>query len=297
MEANKQNPLKIREKLLKALSTSSLHELTPDEILMALKEEGVESLEGLVTKLVEIIRESEKPGSQTPGGINLHLLSRQTPKELVSTIVHQVPKVPFILDGIEYDPKDIRRFDGRELHFVVGSQAVPNNALLAFEDRSILTNWLQIVYLSKVAGLNVARGLPFQSSDLGILDAVYAPGQPYTGPGRGGGVIYTPPLQGPASAPVEVTMYESVNFNGAALRLGPGSSWRNLTHLTRFKFLLWRYSWNDAISSIYQTSSLCAYWEHVDFQGAIRIVVPNNSIFDLDDIGFNDCISSVMNFG
>jgi hypothetical protein len=305
MKANKQNSLKTREKVLQALSTSSLYNLTPDEILMALKEDGVESLEGLVTRLTETIKDSADQSSQFPSRINLQLLSRQTPKELVSTIVHRVPKVSFVLDGTEYDPKDIRRFDGREIHFVIGSQSAPRNAMLAFEDRNILANWLQIIYLSKFAGLNVASTSPSQSTDIGIL--VHGPEHPQT-PGGGAWGPSPRPLppppaeQGPLPtysphATVEVRMFDQVNFKGQMLMLGPGLSLPVLTWVPRGQFLQWKADWNDAIRSIYSTSSVCAYFEDVSFSGAIRIVVPNLNVYDLEWLGFDKSISSVMNFG
>jgi hypothetical protein len=301
MKAKKQNSLKTREKVLKALSTSSLHKLTADEILMALKEDGVESLKGLVTRLTKTIRDSADLSPQSLRRISLQLLSRQTPKKPDSTIVHRVPKLSFVLDGTQYDPKDIRRFNGRELHFVVGSQSAPRNALLAFEDRNILTNWLQIISLSKFAGLNVASTSPSQSSDLGILvhGGEHGPNPP------GSAAVYPRPLQGDPQSGVyyedgtvdEVQMFEAAGYQGLGLRLSRGSEFPNLTWVKRSQLLHWQTDWNDAISSIYPTTNLCAYFEHVDFDGAIRIVCPNIGVSDLDWIGFNKIISSVKNLG
>jgi len=311
MKSNKRDSLKTREKVLKVLSTSSLGKLTPDEILVVLKEDGVKSLKDLVTRLIEITKDSAELSSSSPSRINLQLLSRQTPKEIVSTIVHRLPKVPFVLNGTEYDPKDIRRFNGRELHFIVGSQAVRQGALLAFEDRSILTSWLQMIYLNRLSGLDTASALPSESLGGGrLLEQVYncPPGfncyvvfqppipPPPPPPAPDPAILFQPPTAG-ERVPAEVTMYELYGLRGLGLRLPPGYNWPDLTQVTRYN-VGWYYStWNDAISSLHKTSSVCAYFEDVNFGGTVRIVVPHVWVFDLDILGFDDTISSVMNFG
>jgi hypothetical protein len=56
-------------------------------------------------------------------------------------------------------------------------------------------------------------------------------------------------------------------------------------------------NWNDVISSITPTPNLCAYFEEPNLSGTIRIVLPNVSVFDLDFLGFDNIISSVINYG
>ncbi|WP_410608301.1 hypothetical protein [Amycolatopsis sp. lyj-109] len=45
-------------------------------------------------------------------------------------LVHAEPKVPVIVDGVRYEPKEIHRFDGRELYFVL--DLTHSDVLLAF---------------------------------------------------------------------------------------------------------------------------------------------------------------------
>lgn len=45
-----------------------------------------------------------------------------TPASLAKTIIHRVPSVPVVIDGVHYEPQQIARFNGRALHFVAGPQ-------------------------------------------------------------------------------------------------------------------------------------------------------------------------------
>jgi hypothetical protein len=51
------------------------------------------------------------------------------------------------LNGVIYDPEDVRRFDGRELHFVV---ACGGDYLVVVDDRRVMGQWWQSVYLSSL---------------------------------------------------------------------------------------------------------------------------------------------------
>ena len=55
--------------------------------------------------------------------------------------------MPFVLNGTLYDPKDINRFDGQELHFAV---AVSRDHMLAIDDLDVIGRWWQYIYLSSL---------------------------------------------------------------------------------------------------------------------------------------------------
>lgn len=57
---------------------------------------------------------------------------RATPADLAKTIVHRVPRVPVVIDGVRYEPQEITRFNGRALHFVAEPQAQRPALIRAF---------------------------------------------------------------------------------------------------------------------------------------------------------------------
>jgi hypothetical protein len=63
--------------------------------------------------------------------------SRMSP-EAEAKIIHQVPLVPVIIDGVLYQPEEIHKFDGQQLGFTVGS----DGQLYAFTDEAALENFI-----------------------------------------------------------------------------------------------------------------------------------------------------------
>jgi hypothetical protein len=279
MDSQNETAGKTTRDVREALYASPLKDLTADEMLAVLCREGVVSVEDLLKRL-----RGGRTESQSPTPINLQMLSRETPRDDVAKIEHRAPKVPFIVNGTLYDPGEIRRFNGRELHFIIGSASAPYGAMLGFEDRTVLTSWLQIVYLSKAAGLAVRT---------------HGPEHPQNPKDSYG--VYPRPLQADPAyiRPTHTFMYSRAYYSGMYLELAPGLQLEDLGKIFRADDDYTRPGsvWDNAISSIHSTPSLCLYWENPHFQGAMRIVVPNMPIPDLDWLGFNDTISSVMNLG
>ena len=141
-------------------------------------------------------------------------------------------------------------------------------------------NWTQMVYLSGLAkGIFWTRYI----TALPGFNCYFAPG--------------TPPGVTAASLAAAI-MFEDTNYGGFGLSLPEGFFWPDLSLVIRHDFGYGnRVSWNDAISSLRPTTSLCAYYENPNLSGTIRIVVPGVEMLDLDFLGFNDIISSVINFG
>jgi hypothetical protein len=71
---------------------------------------------------------------------------RMTP-EAEAKIVHTVPQVPVIIDGIRYEPEQIHLFDGRQLGFTVGQ----DGQLYAFTSYKELENFLADSRIGKSA--------------------------------------------------------------------------------------------------------------------------------------------------
>jgi hypothetical protein len=59
-----------------------------------------------------------------------------------AAIVHTVPQVPVIINGIKYDPEDVVLFNGQRLHFTVGK----DKQLYAFSDVKELEEFLYSQY-------------------------------------------------------------------------------------------------------------------------------------------------------
>jgi hypothetical protein len=76
-------------------------------------------------------------------------------------IEHKVPKVPFIVKGVEYDPEDIVRFNGKELLFIADARPGASE-MIVLEDKSVWSSFLQTNIL---ATLLVRNGtvLPHES--------------------------------------------------------------------------------------------------------------------------------------
>jgi hypothetical protein len=53
-----------------------------------------------------------------PKRMDVDAIARRSSEPLAAGTRHPVPEVPFIANGIVYDPKDISRFDGRQLLYV-----------------------------------------------------------------------------------------------------------------------------------------------------------------------------------
>lgn len=291
MPSHDHNSLGNRSKVLKALSASFLFNLTQDEMLAAIKEEKIETVTDLVARLASTFNESTDQRSPSPKPLDVQALSKPASREIISAIEHRVPKVPFILNGIEYDPRDIRRFDGRALYFIAGSKAVPRDSMLVFDDRAIVTNWLQMVHLTKMVNLDLANASssPSQSPGTGVLThGPEHPPNPKDSWSTGGSVPIDggiPATDPPDSVTADALMFWYWNFHGPSLRLGPHQQIADLG------------PWSRNITSLWATTSLCGYFDTLGFQAAILLVVPGNSYNDLDLLGWDERIASVQNFG
>jgi len=95
--------------------------LTEDDVLAVLRESGITSLESLVRHALAV-----PPAPQPEPLDSLRLLAPGVEPGLAAAangqsvpLKHRPPDVAVIVDGVEYDPADITRFDGQVLTFVV----------------------------------------------------------------------------------------------------------------------------------------------------------------------------------
>ncbi|MEU3317268.1 hypothetical protein ABZ743_31960 [Streptomyces sp. NPDC006662] len=109
-----------------------------------LRREGISSLK---EALLVLRTEGQANGSTgTATRPDFTTMRRKPPVTRVRNIKHSVPQVPFVLDGILYDPTDIQRFNGQELHFFTSPG---KDHMLAVDDRDVMVDWLQFDYFER----------------------------------------------------------------------------------------------------------------------------------------------------
>ncbi|MGW9122435.1 hypothetical protein ACWGRV_38585 [Streptomyces sp. NPDC055663] len=132
---------------------------------------GIESTGDLLSTLSEGFRTAQNAGEE----LNFDNIPEETPQDLVKAIVQRAPQVPFILNGTMYDPEDIVRFNGQELHFVA---SLTGDHMLAVDDRQLYARWRQVTRLEQY--LQNQRFLP-RVDDASTSDTLLGPPNPLTG--------------------------------------------------------------------------------------------------------------------
>ncbi len=138
-------------------------------------------------KTWKVVREEKGVVEKLPAGtkqVDFMVRHQMTP-EAEAKIVHQVPEVPVVIDGVLYQPEDIHKFDGRQLGFTLGL----DGRLYAFTDEidledfistqskaglfstlSIYSRFCEGYYLSGMRQLEVPPGVSMFS--LGSMDNI-----------------------------------------------------------------------------------------------------------------------------
>jgi hypothetical protein len=278
--------LKLREKLRAALSAAALLDYSPEELLADLQGAQLGTVERLASALVALARNSQCQRVE-PVLVNLDAIWNSSSPPDRKLIVHRPPKMAFVASGVEYDPSDIRRFDGHELCFVPSwRRGMPY--LEVFEDKAFIKNWLRLDYASRLARAFGKTVIKRQSP---------IPGAKMDEPGQ----ELPPPTQGSVGDDphkADLKMWEHAGHHGDRLVLAPGWGYPDLTRVGR-GFLDFG-DWNDIISSVYcpgQTEA--GFWEHINYEGSM-VVYWSTSAYaqgNLTYMGWNDRISSVQHWG
>lgn len=248
-----------------------------------------------------------------PHQIDFAQLSKRTAQDAARVIIHVAPEVPSILDGVAFDPPDIRRFDGEALVFMPIIKADGSRWLQVFHDdiRRVLAGYFQMRQIASLISPN----------DFSI-PGVGTPPPPGTPPGTStppndpgphgcGGLTGIPcgrpnPTPPTGAAPThqhpsppytwdQVQMFDDADYSGNWFWLAKEYMWRDLTKVSRGGFF--GGDWNDAISSLSSTNTFCIYHEHINLEGSALVLGPNKPIPHLSAFGWNDRISSVWNYG
>jgi hypothetical protein len=272
------------EKVNQIVVRSNFKDLTPETLLEAFKAEGIASLEDLAKRITNALQNPKGRPQRIPYDT---LFSQPTPPEVLARIEHQVPEVPFVLDGELHDPGDIVKFNGQELGFI--SQA-GGKELLVLSDKSVWAPFLKTTLLSRLVS-SALEGYQYGGYSF-ISPQTAGPGDFSLAPPP---IILGQPVHQPS--PPWISLWTDSNISGKALVLEPGESRRNLLEVSVGG---WPFSedFNDKCSSFTRTTSLCIAFEHIHFQGSFLWLGPSSmNTSDLSWIGWNDRISSVINGG
>lgn len=287
--------------VMDALRSSHIDGITKEALIQAFRDDGISDLEGIAEHMLKRIERDLDRQKAEPRLIDFSPLAARTPDSVARAIVHAVPSVPLIFDGITYDPEDIHRFDGQALIFVPITASDGTNWLQLFPEEiaTVLAGYFQtrqLAYLVNPADFSIT---PLPDPPPGPGDPpppVYCHGSSNgiicgSGPGGGGGG--NPPLPPPITAN-QVEMFDDADYTGNWFWLGRGYMYKDLTAVGRGGFF--GGDWNDSISSLSSTNTSCIYCEYPNLQGSKLYLGPNKPISNLSTYAWNDRISSVWNF-
>lgn len=302
------------------LSGVSLDRITVTDVLQALAQNGIEDLEQLVKAQID----SAKMSTYKPDSLNLYALPADTPGDPAYPIVHRRPEMPVLVDGVLYDPADINRFDGQPLHFLVKPNDDGSAALLAytgsqwttalrtyFQLRDMLSAFDVVPVDFSIPGPPTAPN-PITPPPIPLPAVPGSPGAPKAPsvqqpPSSGNPQSPSPLTKQPPSPPLvalalpppptESQFFSDANFGGDWMWLGPHLAWNDLTRVPRARFLVFSSNWNDVISSLRTWVGTVTLYEDINRGGSSITFPPANHIPDLGPSGWNDRVSSIVNWG
>lgn len=281
------NPAK-RDHVLDLISAVAAGDAARGDIVSALREEGIDSLDVLIEVLAEATRSGRGRRSRSRF-LNSQQLSNRTAPGRASKAARQVPKVPFLLRGILYDPADIERFNGQKLHFL---SARSRDQLLVIDDRAVMESWWQLSYVSSnlesiphTLAPNEMSPYKVVPTDVGGPVVIVPPPEGSSGPEGFG-----PPVPAPPPPHRHTNFYEDIYYGGSRLELAPNRGYEDLTEVSYTFFGTG--DWNDTISSIEMVrTNVAVLYEHVGYAGRTFTATHNEP--DLTLWGWNDVASSV----
>ncbi|HEX4816231.1 MAG TPA: hypothetical protein VFV66_26095 [Nonomuraea sp.] len=232
-----------------------------------LRNEGIDSLDQLLAVLKRGVRERELMRADAMQPVSPLRARKKPSPELTARIVQRIPTIPFLLNGVMYDPQDITRFNGQELHTVATPDA---DHMLAIDDREVIESWWRLTYLERYRSElhhPEAEGRPSKAGDGQLLKTFYP----------------------------RTWFYEHINLGGSQIYLNKNRGYKDLTEVSDGLFS----DWNDKISSYYMIGTqVTVLHEHVNWTGQTHSTVlsyppPERKVLELLSVGWNDRASSV----
>lgn len=264
----------LREEITHILDISyAAGSLNEKDIIAALRAEGITTLEQLVSNTLLRLREGCPTRAPV---IGVEECKQGLP------ITHTAPQIPVTVNGVEYEPADIARFDGTPLHFIYSRRSDGRTLFQGTSDRSQV-NTVSLIW--SFLQIRDWKPIPVPVGSGGTIIGI---GQEH-GPESSSG---TPPPKKERNYG-SVQMFSDANYEGDWFWLDRGYQYAKLSKVSRNTVLFFSGDWNDQISSISETAGPVTYFEHADFQGSSLTVPPWAPIPNLTWLGWNDRISSV----
>ncbi|WP_244417005.1 peptidase inhibitor family I36 protein [Streptomyces hygroscopicus] len=279
----------MRNQVLDLISAIAAGDATREEVVAALRNEGIDSLDVLVDILAHVTRKNSRNEALTHP-VDLQRTSLQSRPQSHRPTVHKIPRLPFLLRGTLYDPEDIERFNGQELHFVA---AQTGDCTLVIDDRELMERWWQLSSLSAAAkgyqhgGYHWSSGVRPQGNPAPTVPSLPEPDIPSphgtSGP-EGYGTASAPP------GPPRTVFWEDVNYEGSSIELNANRGYHDLTEVPYTFFGTG--DWNDTISSVQMVyTNFAVLYEHVNLAGSTFTCYHGES--NLTQHGWNDRASSL----
>lgn len=222
------------------ISAISKRDASTEDIASQLREKGILS----VNDVIDHIRQTAVRMSENlmPVTIDFRKFNVPLTYEPRRDAVHKIPDIPVTIDGTLYDPKDIMRFDGQELHFV---PAPDREYMIAISDRTVISKWWEMTYLSSVMAKSAFDALSDIGGDSAIARSDIARSDATAG---------------------EISYYDDVG----------GGSWishrgnRGYVNLKNVSMGIFSGNWNDKISSALGGGGMrmAILHEHVGWTGS-----------------------------
>ena len=279
--------------IVKQLAELAAGEKSPQDVVRDLRKEKVDALEVMVN-LIDHASRASKSGRQCQQMIDVRRWAKRGSAERLGT-KHKTPLVPFLLNGTLYDPTDIKRFEGVELHFIGAG-----DHLLAIDDWKMMARWWELSFMSSALeslwrdvapyGVKPKTAKP-PSGQPGETGSELPPYSPNPGFSRPGG----PPTFA-FNTPNTTYFYDDPNYSGSWIELTKNRGYSDLTEVGRG--FLGLGDWNDVVSAVSTTLNVVVLHEHTNWRGATFTLFgsggSNPSGYDnLTAYGWNDRASSV----
>lgn len=237
--------LQLRRDVDKLISFSGqVGGLAEEDVLTVLNEEGITSLRDLVRHAL-----AQPPAAESEA-LDHHALLRDPAPVPADQLVHRVPQVAVVVDGVEYAPEDIIRFNGVELTFVAGTD---QDRLVALTDDRPLraAAWAAITVHQRATAFTDPR--PVTQGEVQMFEHHFYGGDWFWCPAKRGwpdltrvrhgswpGSDWNDTISSTGATNCLVYYYEHINYGGIRLYAPPGI---NIPDMERI-------GWNDRISSV-----------------------------------------------
>ncbi|MET9342383.1 hypothetical protein [Nonomuraea sp. NPDC003804] len=216
--------------------------LAEADVLALLRDQGITTLEALVSKAVSAPRSAPPVKMDAAQALSAPRATSTQP------ITHPAPAMAVVVDGVEHDPRDLSRFDGRPLTYIYGPER-----LSALTDDSALNGALWAA--SQLAQAGAARDpRPATWGQVQMFEHVEYAGDWFWCAAREAHNDLTSVHHGPlhlhdwndvissmGGTNCSVRYYEHINFGGSSLFVAPFTDIPNLVPS----------GWNDRISSVW----------------------------------------------